>query len=536
MAETLTTLLSDRAQQWPNDLPFTVLDADGGESRFTYAALEGQARAIASGLAATLPRGSRVLVAGPTNVGFVAGFFGCMYAGMLPVPVPPPLPGPMARRFAEIMADCDPSLVLTSTEWLPLFQHLPIRVAPIEECDGSDDFAPVPTSPDDLAYVQYTSGTTGPPRGAVFTHRQACAGLRLTCASMPAAAGQRTVGWLPLFHDLGLLTLMLLPLYVGQELFAMQPLDFVRRPHQWLHEMSVRQAACAAMPGFAFDLMVRKTRPEQRAKLDLKKCIALVCGADVLEPSHLKAFADAFGSTGVDATALCPSYGMAEAVGMVTASHPDATPSIVTFDRQSLERGWLVPSSRGVPVVGAGRPGAAAAVRIIDRHSHKVLETGAIGEIAVSGPHITTRYWNHPDSAVKVGGTQFLRSGDVGGVLNGELYILGRTTDQIVLPGRTLFPFDLERTVAAASPAVRPRACMAFTGYHGVVVAVELRPDSEPPATTVKAIRAAVSHTHRVDLEDVVVGQAGTLTFTTSGKPCRWISRERYRAGELTRN
>lgn len=529
---TLTELVHTKAVSQPDDTMMTSLTDAADEVKITYKELEREALSLASGLAALLPNGSRVALAVQNTPDFPIAFFGSMYAGLIPVPVPIPIQGALADRFRSIVADCQPDLVITSQELLPLFERCETKTATLHEL-RSDITSLTRPKPDDVAYLQYTSGTTGEPRGAVVTHRQACAGLDLTTRSWVTNPTQPPVNWLPLFHDLGLSALLLRPLWDGRPTVMLQPLQFVNDPVMWLREMAERRACYGTLPGFAFTMLLRRVPAEEREKLDLS-ATTLACSAEAADPRDMLAFIAGYETSGMKSDALGPSYGMAEVVGMVTANLVGEEPVFRQVDREMLSRGQLVDGADGIHIVGSGRPAAGVTVRIVDPDTREPLPDGSVGEILIGGPHVSDRYWQQPPRRVEmIDGVALLATGDLGAQSSDELFVLGRVAERIVVDGREMYPFDVERVVSDVVPDVRPHTCAAVAGWRGLVFLAESRPGQDQ-AETRAAISAAIFAEFGTPPEDVVLVRKGSIPRTTSSKVQRVLCRERYLTGTLT--
>lgn len=535
MNETLTGLLQERARKWPERKPFSALSASGDEDGITFTQLDLRARSIASWLSTAADRGARVLLVFPTGKEFATAFFGCMYAGLIPVAVPPPVPGAMGERFDAVSKDCSPELVLTSAEWAPLLSAVSLPVQAVDSLEDVSGADVTEALPEDIAYLQYTSGTTGPPRGAIITHGQAYTGLRITSEEYPSYPEDRLVGWLPVFHDLGLLTNVLRPMYDGRQILVIQPTDFMRDPGGWLREVAARKVRAGSLPGFGLDTLIRRTPSVETLDLALWEYVAV--GAEVLDPATMRSFSEKFRPAGLQTIALSPVYGMAEVLGMVCGTRPKEEYAVLPASRAGLSEGVVRPAEPGtspVLMVGCGRPPAEAIIRIVDKDGLAELPGGRIGEILVAGPHVTHGYWDTPDATVPVAGRRFIRTGDLAAIVDDELYVVGRVADLIELDGGYAYPFDIERVVAGAHPAVRARGCAAFGVEGGIAVAVEVNDGADPKDLHDRVIEALTAE-FGPRVRDVIPATRNTLPRTTSGKQRRNATRDRYLTGRLSR-
>ncbi len=465
----------------------------------------------------------------PTGDDFVAAFFGCLYAGIVAVPCPPPLPGAMAERFADIVADCTPELLVTTAEWAALMPASGMQVVAADALLGWAEFAPVEITAHDIAYLQYSSGTTGKPRGIVVRHANALANLRLSSADHALTSDDRIVGWLPLFHDLGLVSQILQPIFDDSRAVLMQPQDFVADPARWLREVSTQAATIVALPGFAYDMLLRRVPPEQRAALRLDRLRIARTAADELDPERMRAFTDGFAVSGLDPIVLNTGYGLGEAVLHVCITPPGTPVVTLRADRDSLSHGILRSTTRedAVTVVGSGRPGADLPVAIVSREDRRlVLPDGRVGEIAIAGASVVMEYWGEEETGFDIDGVRYQWTGDLGCLLDGELFVLGRTADLLVVDGREYRAADIERTAAKAYPRIRPHACAVFADTGSIVLVAELVDGHDMAA---QAVRAAVAARHDLVLDDIHFVARGAVPVTTSGKVRRRRAAEFYR-------
>lgn len=529
---TLDTLLRRRADRTPERVPLRFLESDGSETGFTYAELLARAEGIAAALSTRTEPGQRALLAYPTGPEFAAAFFGCLMSGVIAVPVPPPVAGVMAERYGAIRDDCAPALVLTVAQWLPLFdpEQAPSGAVEAVATDriaaGAAVGARRSRQPGDIAYLQYSSGTTGTPRGAVITHANVLADCEMASAAAGFDRRFTMVGWLPHFHDFGLFLQILVPIYDDRTAVITDPQRFLRDPEEWLRQIARRGRCFVALPSFCCDLLLRRIPPERRAEFDVSAAV-FDTAAEALDEQDLRAFTVGFG---LPATAMTPTYGLVEGVSLVTHTDITAVRTSRWIDRKALAAGTFA-DGEDLEVVACGRPARGVRVRIGDPVTRAALAEGRVGEILISGPNVTPGYWGRPDPSVVLDGERYLPTGDLGALVDGELFVLGRCADLIVLDGGQHYPFDIERTVARLRLAARIRLCIAFADEHGVVVVVEAALDSDSDrsaAAVVAAVAEAVETVHGVSVSDVVVAGRGTIPVTTSGKPRRQAARAAY--------
>ncbi|HVR99894.1 MAG TPA: amino acid adenylation domain-containing protein [Thermoanaerobaculia bacterium] len=520
---------------------FTFL-ADGEEpaEHLTYAGLDRRAREIGADLQRRGAAGERVLLLFPPGLDFVAAFLGCLYAGAVAVPAYPPSPGRGTGRLRGLLQDARPRLALTVSaslerverELAGAFEAVAMDIMP---SGLAEDWRPPAAGPSTLAFLQYTSGSTSTPKGVRITHGNLLANERAIQRAFGQSEESVVAGWLPLYHDMGLIGNVLQPIWCGGSCVLMSPLAFLQKPSRWLEAVSRFRATTSGGPDFAYALCVRKVPPAARAGLDLSSWRVAYNGAEPVRAATLDAFAEAFAPSGFRRQAFYPCYGLAEATLFVSGGDPDSQP--------------IVRSEEGKPLVGCGRAWPGERLAIVDPETGMALPDGREGEVWVAGPSVADGYWNRPEETertfgvrlAKTGEGPFLRTGDLGLLdAQGELFVTGRLKDLIVVRGRNLYPHDLERTAEESHPALRPGGAAAFSVEAGgaerlvVVAEVERRREAES-AAAVEAVRTTLVREHEVAPWEVVPIRAGTLPKTSSGKVRRTACREEYLAGGLTR-
>lgn len=558
-------------------------DPAGCPVELTWNRLGTRMRAIAARLQQVISPGDRVAVLAPQGVEYVIGFFGVIRAGGIAVPLfAPELPG-HAERLEAVFADARPAAVLTTTaaakDVRDFLRTLPrarrIRVIAI---DGVPDsvgatLAPVQLDTDDIAYLQYTSGSTRTPAGVEITHRAVCMNVLQMIISIGLQRNITGVSWLPLFHDMGLLMVMF-PALCGGHVTLMSPTAFVRRPNRWIKELSAQSAIApvfAAAPNFAFDLAVQRGLPADGESIDLSNVAGLINGSEPVSMDSIQKFNDAFAPYGLPPTAIKPSYGMAEATLFVSTIDLGAQPTAVHLDREQLGFGRAVrvrpDVGNSVALVSCGQVSRSQWAAIVAPQTESELPDGQVGEIWLHGGNLGRGYWgnkrqtdlafcnklqvrleqgSHAEGAAV--GADWLRTGDLGVYVDGQLYIAGRIKDLVIVDGRNHFPQDIEATAAAASAAVRPGFVAAFSvpaaelpgaataagapGERLVIVAERaVGAGRFEPASVVRDVRAAVSRQHAVSVADLQLVAAGSIPRTTSGKLARRACRANYLAG-----
>ncbi len=495
--------------------------------------------------------GDRVLLLCPPGPEYVVSLFGCFYAGAIAVPAYPPQFNRPAERIVTLARDAAPRLALTTE---PLAERLAdlrlgVPIVPVSLARG--DPSAVRPSAQDLALIQYTSGSTSTPRGVVLSHRNLVHNAALLREGTCGGPEDRVVAWLPPYHDMGLIGAIVTPVCSGMQAVLMTPSAFMRRPIGWLEAISQHRGTISVAPNFAYEMCVQRTTPEQRARLDLSSWRVALNGAERVHAETLERFSRAFAGAGFSSRAFTPCYGLAEATLGVASAKPDAAAVVRDFDPASLQAGQArrrEPGQAGRTLVACGRPLAGVSVRVVDPETRSEVTEATVGEIWVAGPSVARGYWNQPEaSAATFGatleadpGTSYLRTGDLGFVHQGELFVTGRIKDLIVVLGANHYPEDIERTAEAAHPAVRARGVIAFASEvasrEQLVVVVEIeKPATSPKEAVARAIREAVAREHGLPVFDLVLVAPGATPKTSSGKPRRQRCRARYEAGELER-
>ncbi|HVR99639.1 MAG TPA: AMP-binding protein, partial [Thermoanaerobaculia bacterium] len=566
---TLVNLLRARAQEHPERPAYTfLLDGEVETARLTYGDLDRQARAIAALLQERGAAGERALLLFPPGLEFVAAFFGCLYAGVVAVPAYPPRPGQEQPRLRSILADARPRFALTTAalaarlktlaEDDPAFAALGrLAVEPfldhgVEE--RAEDWREPALSGDALAFLQYTSGSTADPKGVEVRHGNLVFMERLIANTFQQDESAVVVGWLPVYHDMGLIGNVLQPLWLGASCVLMSPVSFLRRPRRWLEAIARYAGTTSGGPNFAYDLCVDRIGEEERQGLDLSSWQVAFNGAEPVRAATLERFARAFRPNGFRCEAFQPCYGLAEATLLVSGTRAGAGPKVLQVDAAALEAGKVIaaagPDPRSRDLVGSGGIPEGQRIAVVDPSTLRRIAPGEVGEVWVAaGPGIPRGYWGRPEATretfeARLDGEEgsFLRTGDLGFVGDGELFVTGRIKDLIILRGRNLYPQDIERTAEASAPRrLAAGAGAAFPievdGEERLVVAQELQPRVQPDEAGIQeiaaAIRRAVAEEHEAQVYDVVLLRPGEVPKTSSGKVQRRACRLLYLDGAL---
>ena len=556
---TLVGLLGYRAQNQPDQIAYTFLDGETEADRITYQELDRQARAIASQLQSLNATGSRALLLYPPGLEFIAAFFGCLYAGVVAVPAYPPRRNQNMSRLQAILASSQATLALTTT---PLFSYIESRFT--EEpalaqlpwlttdniaSDQTAAWQQPDVNPDTLAFLQYTSGSTGTPKGVMVIHGNLLHNCALIHKSFADTPNSRGVSWLPPYHDMGLIGGVLQPLYVGAPMVLMSAIMFIQKPLRWLQAISQYQATTSGGPNFAYDLCIDKITPEQRASLDLSSWEVAFTGAEPVRAETLEQFAATFADCGFRREAFHPCYGMAETTLIVSGGLRNAAPVIRQVDGIALERNQVVTATGKQEItrtiVGCGQNLLDQKVAIADPQSLTLRPPNQVGEIWVSGASVAQGYWQRPEETEQTfhayladtGDGPFLRTGDLGFLQDGELFITGRMKDVIIIRGQNHYPQDIELTVEKSHPALRVGCGAAFAvevkGKERLVIVQEVERSYLRKLNVnevVDSISKAVAAQHALQVYATVLVKTSSIPKTSSGK----IQRHACRSGFLT--
>jgi acyl-CoA synthetase (AMP-forming)/AMP-acid ligase II/acyl carrier protein len=561
-AETITTRLRAHALERPDQAAFTFLvDGEALEERLTYADLHRRAATIARRLLARDVTG-RVLLLYPPGLEFVAALFGCAYAGLVAVPAYPPQLSRLARtlsRLQSIARDADATCVLTTSSVRAaspaVFALAPdLEAMPWIVCDDLEDsdFEPVPGAASSVALLQYTSGSTGDPKGIVITHRNIFHNLGLLRESLGVDRDAVLISWLPVYHDMGLIGKILFSAYCGSHCVFMSPLHFMESPFRWLRALTVYGGSVSAAPNFAYERCVRRVTAEQKATLDLRTWRRAVNAAEPIRADTLERFVAAFSPCGFRREAFVPMYGLAEASLFVSGRWRDRGYVTCSVHGPALAEGKVMTSAGASAkvLVGCGDAVGDQTLAIVDPVSRRRRATDEVGEIWVCSRSASNAYWRKPDETrtgleARIAGTEegpFVRTGDLGFMdSSGELFVTGRLNDLLIVRGRNYYPQDVERTVEASHPGMRPGGGAAFTvdvqseARLVIVQELELPPDAAltERREALEAVRAAVGQEHEVSVYAVALVKRGTIPKTPSGKVMRSACRQMYLDGNL---
>ncbi|MFE9068831.1 fatty acyl-AMP ligase [Streptomyces violaceusniger] len=567
---TLPDALWHRGERQPDRTAYVFLkDGEDATESLTYGELHEAACRRATTLSAAGLTGRNAVLMYPSGLEFVRTLLGCMYGRVAGAPVQPPRRRAEVERLRRIADDAGTSTVLTTTD---VIRDLRERFAGLPALDGldlvaTDDPGALHTGdpstperlpdPQDIALLQYTSGSTGHPKGVMVSHANFLANVVETDELWPCEPRGTVVNWLPLFHDMGMLFGVVLPLWAGIPSYLMAPESFIRRPARWLEALSRFGGTHSAAPSFAYELCVRAAESGMTAGVgDLASWRVAVNGAEPVRWSVVRAFTDTFAPHGFDPMAMCPAYGLAENTLKATGTRADREPMVLWLSAEALREGRAQPvgerTDSAVPAVGSGRDVAGTHVRIVDPVTRQPCTPGHVGEIWISGPCVADGYWGRPAVSEDTfrarvddetdDATPHLRTGDLGFQIDGDLYVTGRMKDVIIRRGRNHYPQDIELSAERAVPGLQPNCAAAFSLDDGererLVVVVETggRVLGTLGADGLRErVREAVREEQRITPDDIVVIRRGKLPKTSSGKVQRRACRSLYQDGELVR-
>ena len=559
--ETLVGLVETRAEENSDETAYVHLD-QGEEPRasLTYAELERRAKSLAAYLQGKAAPGDRVLLVFPNGLEFIVAFFGCLFAGLIAVPVAPPRTKQVVARLLAVAASAQAKVVMTSAalrtelarrvgepgetgaEWLFL-EDIPDNLETV--------WRRVSPKSGDLAVLQFTSGSTGNPKGVQLSHANIlhnCHLLELACGSAPDL---RLVSWLPNFHDWGLIGCLMFPLLIARPSYTFDPSAFLFRPKRWLDAMSRFKGTLTCSPNFGYEMCIRQIAEKDTESLDLSAWNMAMVGAEPVRKATIERFVERFGRYGFRKEAFYPCYGLAESTLIVSGGNRMTPTIFAKVNRQALDRGEVVMQSASSTdeardLIGCGHPIADQKVRIINPETKRACAPNEIGEIWISGPSVAQGYWNEPELSARTfanvpadeTNARYLRTGDLGFLRDSELFICGRLKDVIIKAGHNHFAEDIEYTVARSHPALRADCCAAFgidaAGAERLVIVQELDYGSKlEPSLAIGSIQQAISKEHEVMADAIAILKPGSLEKTSSGKVRRQRTKQMFLANEL---
>jgi len=545
-ASTIVDVLNTRATIQP-DQPSYVFLSDGAEvDRLTFAQLRRRARAVAAHLQEMKAQDERALLLYPAGLDYVVAFYACLYGKVIAVPAYPPRMNQNLRRLLAIIDDAQPTVALTTSAIFSRlqsrFDQVPslksirwvitdgIDLGQAELCKENEGIE------DTIAFLQYTSGSTTTPKGVLVSHDNLMYNQAMMRESLKHDDDTVIVSWLPMYHDMGLIGNILAGVYNGAPCYLMSHTDFLQKPACWLKAISKYRATFSGGPNFAYDLCARKARQEQLEGLDLSCWRTAFNGSEPVRAETLRQFAETFSQYGFRTEALYPCYGLAEATLFVSGDAVSNAPVFATFDKAGLEEHRAATPDRlrdGVTLVSSGKPCLEERIITVDPQTLLRCDEGRVGEIWVSSAAVAQGYWGRPEltdetfrarlSDTKEG--PYLRTGDLGVIFQGQLFVTGRIKDLVIIRGRNHYPQDIELTAESSHPALRPGCSAAFAvvgeDAERLILVAEINREwrnSENLNEVVESMRQAILVEHEIDVSAVELIRPGSLPKTSSGK------------------
>jgi acyl-CoA synthetase (AMP-forming)/AMP-acid ligase II len=539
--------------------------ADGDKMNGTQIAnqaLDRQIKNVASALQKYGFEGERALLAYPPGLSYIIAFWACLFSDIIAVPAYPPFNEKLTDRLSSIAKDCEAKLVLTSEEIHTFIRPMIEKneqLASLKwictnrfEENKVSDYKPPDINGDTLAFLQYTSGSTALPKGVKLTHNNILHNLEATRSICGYTSKDQIVMWLPQFHDMGLVGGMLQSVYSNFPLSFMSPLDFLQRPYRWLRALSECKATISGAPNFAYDYCVKRISDQEKAELDLSCWKLAGSGGEPVRADTLKRFSEAFSSCGFRPEAFYPGYGLAESTFFICCVPPGKIPRVIHLDAHALEKNKIKKVSADTtncrPVVSNGIYVSSCRNIIVDPETLCTCEQDEVGEIWTSSDSVGLGYWNRAEASENVFKAYtkdtrqgpFLRTGDLGFIDNGELFITGRLKDLIIIRGANHYPQDIEKTVEESHGALRKGCVAAFSieveGDEKLIVVQEIKKQIHTqidPDEILSDIHRAISKNHEVTAHDIILIEPETIGKTSSGKIQRQQTKSQYIYGSL---
>lgn len=579
----IPALLRERASLQPDDNAYTFVDYEkdwaGVPESLTWPRLYRRTLNVARALGLCASPGDRAIVIAPQGLDYIVAFLGALQAGLIPVPLSVPFGGVSDERVDSVLRDARPTAVLTTSAIAgdvarSIGAQTGLPVPAIIEVDLLDLDAPTRSDAgeedlrtgtgDAAAYLQYTSGSTRSPAGVMISYKNLITNVRQITTDFLVNYGgvappeMTFVSWLPFYHDLGLIMGVCSPILLGSPAVLTSPVSFLQRPARWMQLAASNSMVFTSAPNFAFDLAARKTSDEDMEGLDLGDVLTIQSGAERVQPTTIKRFTERFARFNLRDTVIQPSYGLAEATLYVATRRPGQQTKIVYFDAESLSEGQpaIREGAGGTPLVSYGAPISPQSplVRIVDPEARTECRDGTTGEIWVHGDNVSAGYWQKSEETESVfratlvepsAGTPdgpWLRTGDLGFISDGELFMVGRIKDLLIVYGRNHAPDDIEATVSEITKGRTAAIAVPDDGTEQLVVVMEVRkrPDADGDAldklaVVKREVTSAISNAHGLAVADLVLVSPGSIPITTSGKVRRSTCVEQYRSNRFAR-
>jgi long-chain fatty acid adenylyltransferase FadD28 len=563
----ISVVLRERASLQPNDTAFTFLDFEkdweGVAERLTWAQLYRRVLNLALEIEGRGTPGDRAVILAPQGLEYIVSFLGALEAGLIAVPLSVPAVGVHDERVTAVLRDAAPSVILTTAaaaESVAPYAASSADAPVVVEVDSLDldsrkgsgkrrHGAP------EIAYLQYTSGSTRTPAGVVVSHRNMLANWEQMVVNyvgenpMPMS----TVSWLPFYHDMGLMCGVCTGILGGWPTEFTTPIAFLQRPARWMQSLARNPHVLSAAPNFAFKLAAARTTDDDMVGLDLGDVSFINCGAERVNPATIKHFTQRFAPYHFPASAIRPSYGLAEATVFVATNEPGSPPDFVLFESDELSAGRARRSTTGTPLASYGRA-QSPLVRVVDPHAGTEMPAEEIGELWVHGDNVSSGYWQRPDDTEQTFGAtlnaaapgtpehHWLRTGDLGFFSEDELFIVGRIKDLLIVRGRNHYPDDIEATVTEISRGRSAAIAVTDESTEKLVVIAEFKKRggsdeevAENLRNAMEQITSAVSNSHGIGIEDLILVAPGSIPITTSGKVRRAACVDLHRTGDFQR-
>ncbi|KGI69076.1 fatty-acid--AMP ligase [Mycolicibacterium rufum] len=557
----LLAVLRERASLQPNDTAFLFYDEDDAAQTLTWAQLLRRSHHLALDIQDHTCVGDRAIILAPQGLDYIVAFLGALEAGVIAAPLSVPLAGIHDERVTAVLADAAPTALLTTAAVAATVAPYAVTgPAPVVlEVDATDldtrRQGRVRRDRPEIAYLQYTSGSTRSPAGVEITHANLSANWKQIVAGIlpDYRMPQTVVSWLPFYHDMGLMLGLCAGVFGGWPTAVMSPMSFLARPARWLQLLARHPLPLSAAPNFAFELAATRTSDDDMAGLDLGGVLRILSGAERVSEATLTRFARRFARFNLDPSVVRPAYGLAEATLYVAAKEPGPPAEFVSFAPEELSEGRAVRCADGTPLVNYGVP-RSPSVRIVDPNTAAELPADTVGEIWVRGDNVSPGYWRRPAETARTFGATiaapsagtppdgWLRTGDLGFLSRGELFIVGRIKDLLIVRGRNHYPDDIEATTQEISGGRAAAIAVVDQNTEKLVLIVEVRKrghSDDEVAETLRTVRrevtSAISNAHGVGVEDVVLVAPGSIPITTSGKVRRASCVELYRSDGFAR-
>ena len=574
----LPNVVRERASLQPNDIALTYIDYDhswdGVELTLTWSQLYVRMLNLAALIREHATTGDRALILAPQSLDYIVSFLASLHAGVVAVPLSVPMGGAHDERTASVLADTSPAVVFTASSIVDnVAEYVREQPSDIEteiieldklELDGRPGAAGrARYDQPETIYLQYTSGSTRTPAGVMVSNKNLMANFEQIMTAYYgvygklAPPGSTVVSWLPFYHDMGFILGLIMPILTGMPAKLTSPIGFLQRPARWMQMLGNNTLGFTAAPNFAFDLASRKTKDEDLEGLDLSNIHGILNGSERVQPVTLKRFIDRFAPFGLDPKVIRPSYGMAETTVYVATRQAGQPPKIVNFDATKLPDGHAEriegESESSTPLVSYGVVDTQE-VRIVDPDTGIECPEGTVGELWVHGGNVASGYWQNPETTAATFGASivnptpgtpegpWLRTGDSGFYSEGELFILGRIKDLLIVYGRNHSPDDIEATIQTVNPGRCVAIAVPQDGVEKLVTIIEMKQKEESAeeaaeryGSVKREVTSAISKAHGLSASDIVLVAQGSIPITTSGKPRRAQCGELYRRGEFVR-